>query len=622
MMTPHEFLWLVPTFPFIGFLLLVLTSGQLPKKAVETIGVGSVFLSAVVTALIGFEFLGSSDSAMAMGAYRQTLWTWIEVGSFKSGFSLYLDHLSLTMLFVITGVGFLIHLYSAGFMEEDPGYSRFFSYMNLFVSSMLILVLGDNLVLLFLGWEGVGLCSYLLIGFWYRNADYGYAARKAFVVTRVGDTAMALGLFLLFTHLGTLEIQPLMQQAEAQWAVGSTMPAIAAALLLGGAVGKSAQLPLQVWLPDAMAGPTPISALIHAATMVTAGVYLIARTHVLFELAPTVHFAVAVIGALTLLISGFTALTQTDIKRILAYSTISQIGYMFLGLGVGAWSSAVFHLMTHAFFKALLFLGAGGVIYCFHHEHDIFKMGGLRKNLPVTFASFVIGGAALAALPFTSGHYSKDEILLAAFFHGEYGPWFWAAGLLGAFVTVVYTFRLIFIAFCGPSIHEATENFDNRMRVPLLILCVLALFGGMLQVPLGPVFDGVHGHPDMTGFEWVTAVTTAVPLIGLLVAYLFFLRGTFNAETITATAPGRFLQRFWFSGWGMDALYSFLFVKPINWLAEINKGDIVDGVYNGIAGLCRIGHQGMVWTQTGRIRWYAAGMILGSVALIGLGVAR
>lgn len=612
-----QFLWLVPTFPLVGFLALVLTAGKLPNKTVEIIGVGSVFLSALLSAMIGIEFLSSPTSA-----YIQTLWVWMDVASFKPQVSLYLDHLSLIMLFVITGVGFLIHLYSAGFMADDPGYSRFFSYMNLFVFSMLTLVLADNLVLLFLGWEGVGLCSYLLIGFWYKNAEFGYAARKAFVVTRVGDTAMALGLFFLFMHLRTLDIQPLMEKAASEWPVGSPLAAIAAVLLLGGAVGKSAQLPLQIWLPDAMAGPTPISALIHAATMVTAGVYLIARTHVLFELAPDVHFAVAVIGALTLLISGFTALTQTDIKRILAYSTISQIGYMFLGLGVGAWSAAIFHLMTHAFFKALLFLGAGGVIYCFHHEHNIFKMGGLGKNLPVTFASFLIGGAALSALPFTSGHYSKDEILLAAFHSGDYGPWLWAAGVLGAFITVIYTFRLIFIVFFGPKIHDESEIFDGRIRVPLLILCVLALFGGMLQMPLESVFHEARTHPETVGFDWIVVITTGVPLVGLVVAYLFFLKKTFKPETILATPIGRGLQRFWFSGWGMDALYIFLFVRPIEWLAAINKDDIVDTVYNGVASGCRICYRAMASTQTGRIRWYAVGMIIGGIVVIGLGVIQ
>jgi NADH-quinone oxidoreductase subunit L len=295
----------------------------------------------------------------------------------------------------------------------------------LFVSAMLVLVLADNLVLLYLGWEGVGLCSYLLIGFWYDDPNNCYAARKAFVMTRIGDTAMLLGLFLLFTQLHTFDIQLLMLRATAEWTPGTLLPVAAAALLLGGALGKSAQLPLQSWLPDAMAGPTPVSALIHAATMVTAGVYLIARTNALFMMAPSVQFAVAVIGTVTLLMAGCSALVQTDIKRILAYSTISQIGYMFLALGVGAWSAAIFHLLTHAFFKALLFLAAGAVIFCFHHEHNIFKMGGLRKTMPLVFWCFMIGSAALSALPFTSGFYSKHEILLAAF---EVSPVFWAAG--------------------------------------------------------------------------------------------------------------------------------------------------------------------------------------------------
>ena len=336
------------------------------------------------------------------------------------------------MVLVITIVGFLIHVYSAEYMFEDEGYSRFFAYMNLFVSAMLILVLADNLVFLYLGWEGVGLCSYLLIGFWYSDPVNGRAARKAFIVTRIGDTALAIGLFLLFTNLGTLNIQELMLTASTKWSVGSETAILAAALLLGGALGKSAQLPLQVWLPDAMAGPTPVSALIHAATMVTAGVYLIARTHVLFELAPPVQNAVAVIGAATLLIAGFSAIVQNDIKRVLAYSTISQIGYMFLALGVGAWSAAMFHFMTHAFFKALLFLGAGVVILAQHGEHNIFKMGGLRKKLPSTFWTFLIGSASLSALPLvTAGFYSKDLILWQAWSSSSGSVALWAAGLAG-----------------------------------------------------------------------------------------------------------------------------------------------------------------------------------------------
>ena len=348
-------------------------------------------------------------------AYTEFLWTWISVAGFQPHIGFYLDALSLVMILVVTFVGFWIHLYSAEFMMHDEGYSRFFAYMNLFVASMLTLLLADNLLLLYLGWEGVGLCSYLLIGFWYRDPANGLAARKAFIVTRVGDTAMLLGLFLLFTSLGTMQIQDLMHRASEQWAVGSTLAVAAALLLLGGAVGKSAQLPLQVWLPDAMAGPTPTSALIHAATMVTAGVYLIARTHVLFALAPVAQLTVAAVGAATLVLAGCSALTQHDIKRVLAYSTVSQIGYMFLALGVGAWSAAIFHFVTHAFFKALLFLGAGVIIEALHDEHSIFRMGGLRKELPVAFWTFLIGGCSLAGLPFiTAGFYSKDLIIWEA----------------------------------------------------------------------------------------------------------------------------------------------------------------------------------------------------------------
>src|SRR5579884_1419371 len=366
-------LWLTPALPLLGFVILFATAGRLPASAVAAVGVGSVGLSAVIALIITASFLTTPPEG---DFYRQVLWRWIAIGSFNPEVAFRLDPLSLVMMLVITFVGFLIHLYSSEFMAGDEGYSRFFASMNLFVAAMLILVLADDLLLLYAGWEGVGLCSYLLIGFWYRDPANGAAARKAFIVTRIGDTAMVVALFLLFTHLGTLQIQDLMRAASQNWMAGSVLPVTAAFLLLGGAVGKSAQLPLQVWLPDAMAGPTPTSALIHAATMVTAGVYLIARTHTLFELAPPVQLAVAVVGAATLLLAGFSGLVQNDIKRVLAYSTMSQIGYMFLALGVGAWSAAIFHLMTHAFFKALLFLAAGIVIEALHDEHDMFRMGG------------------------------------------------------------------------------------------------------------------------------------------------------------------------------------------------------------------------------------------------------
>lgn len=606
-----QLLWLVPFFPLAGFLVLVATADSLPRRWVPWVGAGSVGLSGIVAAIIGIDFLGHPPEGER---FRQILWTWMEVAGFKPDFGLYLDALSLNMLFVVTGVGFLIHVYSAGYMREDPGYSRFFAYMNLFVFAMLMLVLADNLPLLYLGWEGVGLCSYLLIGFWYDKPENGYAARKAFIVTRVGDTAFALGLFLLFDQLGTLDIQAAMAQATVQWPVKSGYAVAAALLLLGGAVGKSAQLPLHVWLPDAMAGPTPISALIHAATMVTAGVYLIARTHVLFELAPVAQGLVGVVGAATLLLSGCSALVQTDIKRILAYSTISQIGYMFLALGVGAWSAAIFHLMTHAFFKALLFLAAGAVIVSLHHEQDIFNMGGLWKRLPVAFWTFLIGAAALVALPLTSGYYSKHEILLAAY---AAKPSLWAAGVAGAFLTALYTSRLILVAFFGPRKSQPTEQLPLSIIVPLLVLAALALFGGLLQMPLTPVLPE---HPVAETSEWVSFITTLAPFLGIAIAVpLYGTRRNFPQQ-LTGHPLVAAIHRWWFRGWGFDWLYEQLLVRPYRWLASLNQADVIDEIFLAVMALARLGNHRLALTQTGRLRWYAAGMVLGTVLMLAVGV--
>ena len=612
-----DLIWLLPTFPLLGFLSLALTSGQLPKPVVAVIGAGSVGLSFLVAALIAMTFLGTGEDHFVVETF-----TWMSVGSFSPGFTFYLDGLSLVMMLVITGVGFLIHVYATGYMAEDPSYSRFFSYMNLFVAAMLMLVLGDNLVLLYLGWEGVGLCSYLLIGFWYTNPDNGYAARKAFVVTRVGDTSMAIGLFLLFAHFGTLNIQDLMHAAEVDWATGTNLPAIAALLLLGGAVGKSAQLPLQTWLPDAMAGPTPISALIHAATMVTAGVYLIARTHVLFELAPDEQILVAWIGLITLLMAGFTAMTQTDIKRILAFSTVSQIGYMFLGLGVGAWSASIFHLMTHAFFKALLFLGSGSVILAMHHEQDIFKMGALRKVLPVSFASFMIGSLALTAFPFTSGFFSKDEILLAAIELEGVGMWLWLGGVIGAFFTGIYTFRLMFVVFFGENRgHHCEGEYGGwNMSVPLFILMVLSLVGGFIHIPVEAVFSHGEAHEEHHASLLIEGIMIAVPLIGIAIAYLFYGSKTFSVEKLMASSLSKNLHKFWNSGWGMDWLYDRLFVFPFMWLARINAKDIVDQFYGLVVEINRTAHSMIARTQTGQLRWYALSIATGLVVIITLGV--
>ena len=606
-----ELLGWVPLIPFIGFLVLALIGGRLSKPLISWVGVGSVGVSVLLVALIGFEFLHG-----AMQPYRLALGSWMAIDDLSVPLGFYLDALSMTMLFVVTGVGFLIHVYAAGFMKSDPSYARFFAYMDLFVSAMLVLVLADNLVLLYLGWEGVGLGSYLLIGFWYEDPSNGYAARKAFVMTRIGDTALLLGLFLLFTQLHTFDIQSLMLRAMNQWTPGTVLPIISAALLLGGAVGKSAQLPLQTWLPDAMAGPTPVSALIHAATMVTAGIYLIARTHDLFMLAPTVQFAVAVIGALTLLIAGCSALVQTDIKRILAYSTISQIGYMFLALGVGAWSSAIFHLLTHAFFKALLFLAAGAVIFCFHHEHNIFKMGGLRKTMPLPFWSFMIGSAALSALPFTSGFYSKHEILQAVF---EVSSILWAAGCLGALITGIYSFRLVFVVFFGARSQVAEKKLGWRMSIPLLLLALLALFGGLLQIPLDAVFPALSKHQDQA-FNLVSVITVAAPVLGLLIAALFYLTDAFLAQRRANYSWIHPIRQFFLSGWGFDTLYHSLLVWPFKTLTQRNKNDAVDGLYLAIAGFSRKLHRIISASQTGQIRWYASTMALGTAVIIAIGL--
>jgi NADH-quinone oxidoreductase subunit L len=604
-----DLLFLLPLSPLVGFLILFCTLGNLPRKAVAVVGIGSIAISALITVFVGKSLLGNNIPLSA------EIYTWINVGGFAPAVSFYVDGLTLTMMSVITGVGLLIHIYSSEFMWDDKDYSRFFSYMNLFVSAMLVLVLADNLLLLFVGWEGVGLCSYLLVGFWHEDPANGAAARKAFIVTRIGDAAMAIGLFILFHQLGTLDFIPLAIAAQEVWPNGSTMLTIACLLLLGGAVGKSAQLPLQTWLPDAMAGPTPVSALIHAATMVTAGVYLIARTHDLFLLSPTALHTVAVVGGMTLIVAAFTAMTQNDIKRILAYSTISQIGYMFLALGVGAWASSVFHLMTHAFFKALLFLGAGAVIFSLHHEHNILKMGGLRTRLPVAFWSFMIGSAALAALPLTSGFYSKDAILLSAYHSSWNGPLLWGVGLLGALLTSIYSFRLVFLVFFGEVKTEPEAPANWGMAGPLVILCVLALAGGLVSIPVEAVFPAASTL-DHTGL--IPIVTAAIPALGVFIAYLLFLRRSVDISAMTQSSPGKSLIRFFHSHWAMDWLYEKIFVIPYTWLAKINRADFIDNIYGGIAVLMLWANKVSVQTQTGQLRTYAGTMVLGLVLIIAL----
>ena len=617
-----QLLWLVVAIPFVSAAFLALFGASLPRRVVAILGAGSIGLSTFFTLLIGAAFLISPP---ANNAYVLHLWTWMSSGEFHPEIAFYLDPVSLLMLLVVTFVGFLIHLYSVEYMHNDEGYARFFAYMNLFVASMITLVLANNLLLLYLGWEGVGLCSFLLIGFWYREPQNVRAAGKAFIVTRFGDTAFALGLFLLFTRLGTLDIQEVMHRAAVQWSPGSGIAVAAAALLLGGAVGKSAQLPLQTWLPDAMAGPTPTSALIHAATMVTAGVYLIARTHVLFTLAPSIQFLVALIGAATMLLAAFSALAQRDMKRVLAYSTISQIGYMFLALGLGAWSAAMFHFMTHAFFKALLFLAAGVVIHAVH-EQDLYRMGGLRKELRLAFWSFVIGGSALAGLPLiTAGFFSKDLILWQSWAGPNGSPWFWIAGMTGALLTSLYTFRMILLAFYGPQQAHVKAVSGVAVRISLIVLCFLSLVGGYVDTP--PDFGGV---PALSNFlngvlppleelhsgpinETITALSAStVFALGLGLAYLLF------GPQRSRVPAHNFLERLWLAGWGFDWIYDKLFVRPFQWLTRKSTRDIVDVPINGLAQVTILSYRALRLTETGRVRWYATGLAMGTVVILAI----
>ncbi|MBH3339207.1 NADH-quinone oxidoreductase subunit L [Pseudomonas mendocina] len=600
-------------FPLLGWLLLAFSRGRFSENTSAVIGVGSIGLAAASAAWVIAALLGNPPAG---GAYSMTLWQWMNVEGLAPSFTLHLDGLSATMLGVVTGVGFLIHLFASWYMRGEEGYSRFFAYTNLFIFSMLLLVLGDNLLVLFFGWEGVGLCSYLLIGFYYKHVPNGNAALKAFIVTRVGDVFLMIGMFLLFINLGTLNIQELMVLAPQQYVAGDIWLWLATLMLLGGAVGKSAQLPLQTWLADAMAGPTPVSALIHAATMVTAGVYLIARTHGLFLLTPEILELVGIVGGVTLVLAGFAALVQTDIKRILAYSTMSQIGYMFLALGVGAWDAAIFHLMTHAFFKALLFLASGAVIHACHHEQNIFKMGGLWKKLPLAYASFVVGGAALAALPLlTAGFYSKDEILWEAFASGHSELLY--AGLVGAFLTSIYTFRLIFIAFHGEQKTEAHAGRGIAHNLPLLVLIVLSTFiGAWITPPLAGVLPESAGHAGGEAKHSLELLSGLIAVSGIVIAALLFLGQRRVASAVAQSAPGRLLSALWFAAWGFDWLYDKLFVRPYLALCHLLRRDPIDRSIGLIPLLARGGNAALVRSETGQVRWYAASIAGGAVLVL------
>jgi NADH-quinone oxidoreductase subunit L len=611
-------LWLIPLLPLLGATLLGLGGAKLGHRASAIVGTSSVGLAALIAIAIGVRWL---QHPPAGEVFNQLLWNWVSLPGLSVNISLYLDPLALLMTLVITIIGTLIHLFSTEYMQDDPGYSRFFAYLNLFVAAMLLLVLAGDLVVLFVGWEGVGVCSYLLVGFWFSDAENGAAAQKSFIVTRIADIAMLAGLLLLSTELGTLNIQAMLAAAAAQWPSGGMLPELAAALLLIGGLGKSAQLPLQTWLPDAMAGPTPVSALIHAATMVTAGVYLVARTHVLFLLAPEVMRAIAIGGALTLLVAALAGLMQSDIKRVLAYSTMSQIGYMFLALGVGAWSAAMFHFLTHAVFKALLFLAAGAISMRLHHAQNIFAMGGLREKLPAAFLAFLIGAASLAALPVVSAGFFSKEMILGDVWSSA-SIVLWSAGIIGALLTAIYIFRAVFIVFFGQATTEPSGSYGIRILSPLGLLAIAALAIGWLQTPdfLGgnSVFSRfLAASTGVAGRHYTPALITLAgclaPLIGVGIAFGLHRSGFWHAQVLRPPGP---LSRLLRSGCGFDAVYNVLLVQPYLWLVAVLRHDPVDLVSSGLAGAAIAAHRRLRATQTGRLRRYIAWITAGSIATL------
>lgn len=621
----------LPFYPLLSFLLLITFGKKLSWQLAAIISVSSMALTVLASTILLFELSASENQILNVN-----LWHWFDLnhalGKSQINLSFYLDGLSAVMISVVSGVGFLIHLFAAIYMKSDENFARFMAYMNLFIVAMLILVLADNLVLLYLGWEGVGLCSFLLIGFWYHEKNNVLAARKAFIVTRIGDTSMAIGLLLLFNSFGELNIAAvttLVQQSShsvSGLSVEQTNNIYwIALLLLGGAVGKSAQLPLQTWLPDAMAGPTPVSALIHAATMVTAGVYLIARMHDIFILSPEVMNYIAWLGAITLLLAGIAALAQTDIKRVLAYSTMSQIGYMMLALGAGAWSAGVFHLMTHAFFKALLFLTAGAVIYALHHQQNLFKMGGLLKKLPFEGSLFVVGLICLMALPGSSGFFSKEAIIAQLWSSNTAGPLLWWCAILGALLTSIYSCRLFFLAFMGTArFSDKTHSEKNiLLRSALIILALLSLFGGLIPLDLTLVFptELAASIPEILEPSWLHTLAILTPFIGILFSWFYFKKyrtsRVVGSEYNLSASESR-LVVFCRQGLGFDSLYSLLFIKPYQWLAEKNKHDVVDQVIMLNAWYISLWHDALIMMQNGSLRWYLAAFGLAIMLLLGV----
>ena len=616
---------LVPLFPLIGFLINGFFGKKMSKGMSGGIASVSVLASFVLSVLIFMEVNASAQKSNVV-----ELFSWINADTLKIPFSFLVDPLSCLFLLIITGIGFLIHVYSTGYMHEDEGFSRFFTYLNLFIFFMLLLVLGNNYLIMFVGWEGVGLCSYLLIGFWFKNDNYNKAANKAFIMNRIGDLGFLLGITLIFTTFGSITFSEVFDKAGS--ASTGTITAIAL-LLFVGAMGKSAQIPLYTWLPDAMAGPTPVSALIHAATMVTAGIYMVVRSNIFYSISDTASEFVAIVGALTALFAATIGLLQTDIKKVLAYSTVSQLGLMFLALGVGAYSSAVYHVTTHAFFKALLFLGAGSVIHAMGGEQDIRKMGGLKKALPVTFLTMFLGTIAISGLPPFSGFFSKDEILAHVYEHSKF---LWFIGVLTSMLTAFYMFRMMFLTFWGSfrGTHEQEHHLHESpksMTIPLMVLAVLAVVGGALGLPEFWGFKNwmsenlnsviIRKNPSILSHdtEWMLmglAVLSAAATIYF--AYMMFIKNkVLPAEKESDMKP---FQKVVYNKYFVDEFYESAIRKPLDGISKafykFFDTQIIDGIVNGVGTTVQWISSEIRKVQTGRIGFYIMAMVVGIIAIM------
>jgi NADH-quinone oxidoreductase subunit L len=623
-------IWLIPVLPLAGFVINGLGRNTLSKNLIGAIGSLLVLVAFGLSVAAFFQIKASGTPI------NVNLFDWIAVGNFHIPFAFLIDQLSSIMLLIITGVGFLIHLYSIGYMHDDKGFGKFFSYLNLFVFFMLLLVMGSNYVVMFIGWEGVGLCSYLLIGFWYTNPSYADAAKKAFVMNRIGDLGFLLGIFLLVNTFGSVAYADIFPKAAGAVAAGAPIVLITL-LLFVGAVGKSAQLPLFTWLPDAMAGPTPVSALIHAATMVTAGIYMIARSNILFTLAPDTMEVVAIIGLATAAFAALIALTQTDIKKVLAYSTVSQLGYMFLGLGVGAYTGAFFHVLTHAFFKALLFLGAGSVIHAMSGEQDMRKMGGLKGKIKITFITMLVGTIAISGIPPFSGFFSKDEILAAAFAHSTT---FYVVGVITAMLTSFYMFRMMYLTFWGKfrGTHEQEHHLHEspaNMTIPLIILAILSAIGGVIGVPavmgghhelgafLSPVFEASNkllGEHELShSTEWILmAISVFLALIAMGYAYNKYVLNTHVPVSDEEERPT--LANLSYHKFYIDELYDKVIRKPLDAISVFFYKVVellgIDGFVNGLGKGTLETSKGLRLLQTGNVGFYIFMMVVGIIAIL------